>query len=451
MKRAVRKWVPVLLLWTALGASAQEVPPVAESELVARARQFLSALQADDFEAACRDFDATMRQVANPEKLAEFWKMAPAQLGNFVSQGAARGEKLGDYDIVLISCRFSDQTLDARVVFDREKKIAGFQFVPPASPWQPPAYADPALFREKEVTVGGGDWPLPATLTLPRGAGPFPALVLVHGSGPNDRDETVGPNKTFKDLAWGLATRGVAVLRYEKRTRVHGAKLVADPTLSASFTVREETVDDALAAVRLLRGDPAVDPRRIFVLGHSLGGMLVPRIAAAGGTEIAGFVIMAGLTRKIDDTILEQTAYLAELDGTVTAWEKARLEEVRAAVARIRALRPGADQPAQALLAAPPAYWLDLRGYDPAVAAKAIRQPLLVLQGGRDYQVTARDFANWKRALDGRKDVTFRFYPALNHLFFAGRGPGSPDEYMRGGTNLAPEVLEEIAAWVKSR
>src|SRR5262249_29401225 len=158
-------------------------------------------------------------------------------------------------------------------------RIAGLRFRPPAAPaapYSPPAYVTPASYTETEFTVGSGDWPLPGTLEMPVGAGPFPALVLVQGSGPNDRDETLFGNKPFKDLALGLASRGVAVLRYDKRTKVYQAKLAGVPGL----TVTEEVVEDALAAVKTLRAQPRIDPARVFVLGHSLGGMLIPRIAA---------------------------------------------------------------------------------------------------------------------------------------------------------------------------
>src|SRR5690606_33004513 len=143
--------------------------------------------------------------------------------------------------------------------------------------YQAPSYADPARFSEREATVGSGTWALPGTLTLPKKEGKFPAVILVHGSGPNDRDETLGPNKPFRDLAHGLATRGIAVLRYDKRTLVHPKALASE--VGAALTLREETIDDALAAAALLRTIPEVDASKIFVVGHSLGGTAIPRIA----------------------------------------------------------------------------------------------------------------------------------------------------------------------------
>ncbi|MGZ5515257.1 MAG: alpha/beta fold hydrolase, partial [Candidatus Aminicenantales bacterium] len=375
-----------------------------------------------------------------------------AQLGAFKKQAGARREELQGYDIVLVTCEFEKATLDARVVFDKTGKIAGLGFVPTAPPakYEPPAYADPAKFEETEVTVGSGDWTLPGTLTMPKGAGPFPALVLVHGSGPNGRDEELGPNKPFKDLAWGLASRGIAVLRYDKRSKVYQAKILADAKLEATMTVREETIDDALAAAALLQKTKGIDGRRVFILGHSLGGFLMPRIAlAAEPLGIAGFIGMAGLTRPLDDTIIRQMTYLYGLAGAnVSEDDKKKLEDIKAAVARIKALTDADKTSTVKLVGAMPAYWLDVRGYDPAETAKAVRKPMLFLQGQRDYQVQTADLENWKKALGGRKDVEFHLYPKLNHLFYEGEGIITPLEYMQKHGSVAPYVIDDIANWI---
>jgi hypothetical protein len=266
--------------------------------------------------------------------------------------------------------------------------------------------------------------------------------VLVHGSGPNDRDETVGANKPFKDLATGLASRGVAVLRYEKRTKVYGAKGV---TL-ADYTVRQEVVDDALEAVKMLRTQPKIDPARVFVLGHSLGGMLAPRIAVAD-PKIAGLIVMAGAARPLEEAILAQARYLAMTDGTISPEEQKGIDEAAKLVEDVKALKPSDAAAGQMLFHAPTSYWLDLRGYDPPSAAKAVKAPMLILQGERDYQVTMEEFAKWKAALGSRSDVTFHSYRTLNHLFIPGTGPSLPAEYQVPG-HVDEAVVKDIAAWV---
>src|SRR5262249_12106676 len=157
-----------------------------------------------------------------------------------------------------------------------------------AVPPKTPPYAKPEAYAESEVVVESGEFRLPGTMTVPVGGGPFPAVVLLAGSGPQDRAETIGPNKPLRDLAWGLAARGVAVLRYGKRTLVHGPRLVKE-----KITLKEEVVDDAVAAAALLRRQPKINPKKVFVLGHSLGAVAGPQVAARD-PELAGLVLMAG-------------------------------------------------------------------------------------------------------------------------------------------------------------
>ncbi len=445
-----------LFILSAAASSAQAPASPVEDSLTVKARAFLAALEKGEFDLAVRDFDDTMKKVSGPDKLEALWRtQLPAQLGAFGRQSTARREQLQGYEIVLVTCEFEKATIDARVVFDKAEKIAGLQFVPPAPPvkYAPPAYADPAGFEESEVTVGTGDWALPGTLTMPKGDGPFPGLVLVHGSGPNDRDETLGPNRPFKDLAWGLASRGVAVLRYDKRNKVHQSRILADPKLEATMTVKDETIDDALAAAALLQKTRGIDPKRVCVLGHSLGGYLLPRIAlAAGPLDLAGFISLAGPTRPLEDAILRQMIYLHGLAGNaLTDDDRKKLDDLKAEVARIKALGDADRGSTAKLLGAMPAYWLDLRGYDPAETAKAVTKPMLFLQGGRDYQVQVADFDSWKAALGSRADVEFRLYPKLNHFFFEGEGLITPLEYIQKHGSVAPYVIDDIANWIGKR
>ena len=237
-----------------------------------------------------------------------------------------------------MACDFERAKVEVIIVFDAAGEIGGLQMRPAqaaAPPYVAPDYAVASAYTEREVTVGAGEWALPGTLTMPAGAGPFPAVVLVHGSGPNDRDETFGPNKTFKDLALGLGSRGVAVLRYDKRTKVHGVKIAP----LTQFTVKEETIDDALLAAALLRKEPGIDPKRIYVLGHSLGGMLAPRIAAAD-PSLAGIIVMAGAVRSLDQSIFDQMTYLANADGVVSEAEQNTLDGARKTIETVKALTP---------------------------------------------------------------------------------------------------------------
>ena len=426
-------------------SAAQQPPP----DVVAQARGVLAAIVAGNFTTVEEQFTGEMKAALPPGRLGATWTMLLKQWGAHRNCGTnPRVIRIADKQMVITRCEFERATIDVQFAFDTAGRISGLVFRPAAGdavPYTLPSYASPSSYAETAITIGSGEWALPATLTIPAGTRSVPAVVLVHGSGPNDRDETVGANKPFKDVATGLASRGIAVLRYDKRTRVHRAKVAA----LTDFTVYQEVIEDALEAVKVLRAQPGIDPARVFVLGHSLGGMLLPRIGAADQT-LAGLIILAGAARPLEEAIVAQTRYLAAADGSISPEEQEGIDRAAALVASVRALNPGDATSGRMLFGAPASYWLDLRGYDPPAAARPVKVPMLILQGERDYQVTTEEFAKWKAALGSRPDVTFRSYPALNHRFIAGTGPSLPAESQVPG-HVAEEVIRDIATWILAR
>lgn len=290
-----------------------------------------------------------------------------------------------------------------------------------------------------EVLIGGRDG-LPGTLTLPRDAGPFPAVVLVHGSGAHDRDETIGANKPFRDIAHGLAERGIAVLRYEKRTYRH-RRLLSDE----QFTIDSETTHDALQAIAYLRQSHFIDHRRIFVLGHSQGGMLAPRIAGRA-PDVAGVILFAAPARPLLDLLVEQQRRVGLLDdGVINDAEQVAL---RRTIEAARAIRAGLDPPASRLpMGLSARYWRSVDAVDPVAEAKAIRQPMLLLQGGRDLQVVSADWLRWRSAFSDTPRVTLAYHDTLNHLGMHERVPGSLRSYEVPG-KVSAELIDDIALWI---
>jgi dienelactone hydrolase len=413
--------------------------------------KLLDLLRAGQFADIREMFAPNLRPLVTPESLRAAWEAEIGRHGPVQTIGTPVSEPAGANDATLVRVPVTFERGAVTVLASiagqawlTSLQIAAADAAQPTQPWQPPAYADPSALEEREVTVGSGPLAVTGVLTLPTGPGPHPVVVMLPGSGPNDRDETIGRNKPFKDIAWGLAGRGVATLRYDKVTYAHPALVAADP----NFTVKNEYVDHAVAAVGLLRGHPAVDPSRVFVLGHSEGGMLAPRVAAAE-PAVAGLVILAGGAQPLQWAAVRQFRYLASLDPATAAASEPLIETVVRQAQAVDSPTLSASTPASGLpFGVPAPYWLDLRDYDPPAEAAKLDRPMLILQGARDYQVTvADDLARWRAALAGRSDVTFRVYDADDHLFFSGEGPSTPARY-EPAQHVDPAVVADIAAWI---
>lgn len=416
-------------------------------ELSERARAVVTLFTEGKYAEMTLYFDSTVKAALTPEQLEQLWGQLTAQLGTYSGQTGTRTEQIPDYNIVYVAMKFDKMKLDTKLVFDKNKQIAGFFFTPapPDEPFKAADYIVPGAFSEKEVTIGKTPWQLPGTLTMPNGEGPFPAVILVHGSGPHDRDETIGPNKPFNDLALGLASNGIAVLRYDKRTKVHATKF----SLTEEITIKEETIDDAVFAFEFLSQTEKIDPRKIFILGHSLGSMVMPRIGLKT-PDADGFILMAGNSRPLEDLILEQYEYIYSLDTKPSVEKSTMIDSLKKQVAFLKSDRFTKDTPREQLpLGIPSGYWLDLKNYDQVRTARQLPQPLLILQGERDYQVTMQDFNGWKQGLEDKTNVTFISYPGLNHLFIIGEGKSTPDEYMQSG-HVDKKVINDIAGWIKN-
>ncbi|HUY97350.1 MAG TPA: alpha/beta hydrolase [Verrucomicrobiae bacterium] len=395
-------------------------------------------------------FAPALRPMVTAETLQLGWAAELDRCGPISSLGLPRSEPAGPGLVVVkipVICQRGALTVVVSV--QDTSWLVGIQVASataadPIAPWEPPAYADQGEFADQDVTVGSGPGAVPGTLSLPTQPGPRPAIVLLAGSGPQDRDGTLGRNKPLKDLAWGLASCGIAVLRFDKESYAHPRRVRG----AFDYTVADEYVRPARAALQLLRHHPDVDAGRIALLGHSQGGTLTPRVAALE-PSLAGLVILAGGAQPLHWAAVRQVRYLASLDPASAAASKPALASLSLQAAQVDDPGLSPSTPASALpFGAPAAYWLDLRGYDPVAVAAGLGQPMLILQGGRDYQATVRDdLARWEAGLAGRPDVTICVYPHDNHLFFSGTGRSTPAEY-EPVQHVDPVVVADVTDWL---
>lgn len=443
--RTCGAWILAALLASGAGST------VAADACVTHAQAALQALTTGRFHEVVRYLSPSLTKIVTPDALAQTWKQIQGQAGTFQSLGDLHPVTLSGQSLWLASLRFSKARVAALVDCDEADRLTRLRLVPaavlPASVRQTPASAastapsapvSGVVTQTVEISTPLG--PLGGTVTLPEGAGPFPAVVLVHGSGPHDRDERIGPNKPFRDLAIGLARHGVASLRYDKRSFVYGAKVEPGKT----FTVDQEVTDDAVAALKVLAGRDGIDARRVFVAGHSLGGMLAPRIAARV-PNLAGVVLLAAPARHLLEVSRQQVHESGASDADIATSEAA----LQAEIALLAKADP-AHPPTGEFAHVPQSYWLSLHRYDQVAAARALAVPMLVLQGEADFQVSPdADFGRWKQALGNRDDVAFHTYPGLGHLFMKAGPHHDVSDYRTPG-HVDPQVIADIARWIAS-
>ena len=449
----LRRLMCLLLCLCLAGGNAlaeERLDPEREAVLLERAETLFRLIREGDEEAALGMMDDTMR-AALAGQIGTMWPQLAALGGDFEGTGEAQSLSQDGFDIVLLELRFSNLTLIQRTVFDGQEKVAGLFFAPGSlTPQAPEVTGEEARVKEIALTVDAGEgYPLDGLLTLPDGevkAG----IVLVQGSGPSDKDESIGANAPFRDLARGLAGQGIASLRYDKRSYAHGKKITEQEGYPR-MTVDEETVDDVVAALLLLRERPELAGKPVWMLGHSLGAMLASYIGLKAGAP-DGYILLAGSPRKLWEVSREQNLAIAQ--EYEAAGDAASAKAVRDIVAaqqeKANAMDSLADE--DTLFGLPVPYQRHLQGIDAAALHLLDQKPVLVLQGERDKQVSMDDFILWQEKLKDHPAAEFISYPALNHLF--GDYQGEPVTLMNiaaeyaARTPVAEQVILDIAGFV---
>ena len=455
--------------WTSAACEAATLaPPDFEAapftfDPEARALAFVQAMAMDDFQTA---YEMLASEFMNLDPLCEhpgggqletLWRETVQGRQVDIEAASTQLWRFGiERDVldVLVRVPYDEQNPPAsaaylRVGLQRDGRVSSVDVdqartqLGPVSTFAPPPYADLTAFRETELTLGAAPWSLGATLTTPSGPGPFPAVALIPWTNFSGRDGTTGANKAFRDLAWGLATQGVASLRYDSRMWTHALAFARQ----ADFTLADQAVDDALTAVAVLRTSSRIDPARVFVLGGGFNGFAAPRVALRD-PAIAGLILYSAGSGQLVETWWRRFQRYVERAGTGSELEqRARRRAGEILQARIAASLASAKAEGEVRhMSVRASYHRDLVGYQPEVVARTLPMPILVLHGWRDHATTAPEVYGWVRNLYQRPDAAFRMYDHHSHGLLDTREMTGPD--IRRAGHVGVQVVNDIAVWI---
>lgn len=419
----------------AAGDAQQDPSAPEQSELAALSEELALQMAGGDFKETFDLFTPIVKLQITKEALTQAWDATVNGMGDYRQVRKITEETNGKNQIVSVILDYENSGIKVLFSYNTSKKLEGLWIN--YAPFEAETVTNDA-FEETDISVGKGDNPLEGILTLPKKVKNPPVAILVHGSGTHDEDESIGSNKPFRDLAHGLAKQGIAVIRY-KESGLENAGI--------SDTIEEDSLNDAAKAIQYAQSCGKVDADRIYIIGHSLGGMMAPKIAA-DNKDVDGIVSLAGSPRKLEDIILDQNRILLKADKTVTeAMFNLYVAQVRTAVDKIKSLK---EDSSEVILGYPASYWYSLNRIDIPKIAKGLEIPILIAQGSADFQVYADiDYKVWQELLADKDNVTFRLYDNLNHLFMASKGKMDTSEYNIKDT-VDPLVIDDIAQWILS-
>ncbi len=416
-------------------------------DYISLATDFADILRNGQYADCVTFFNDKMKEAMSAEQLKAAWDTTTAMAGKYNSVERIESEQKDGTEFVRLYLAYSVQGIIMQLPFDKEGKVIGLWFNHYESELSESSDKPlPDGLVEQDVTVGEGELALSGKLTVAAGKQAEYAVVLVHGSGPQDMDETISGNKLFRDIAWGLAAQDIDVLRYDKRSYAH-PEWFARPE-NRALTVREETIDDAVAAAKLLAG---MGYEKIYLTGHSLGGMLSPRIYFDSGELFSGVIIMAGSTRTLTDLLIDQNN--DAMAALPPEQKKAGEDTLSAEIAKLAALDSLAEEQlvSEMVFGMPGWYTKEMNSYDTAALAAKINKPVLVMQGAEDFQVFAdKDFPLWQQALKGNEQARFKLYEGLTHLFTV--APDVQTRTLRDYTpakEVEPQVITDIVEFIK--
>jgi fermentation-respiration switch protein FrsA (DUF1100 family) len=390
-----------------------------------------------------RCFDANMKEKVPKADLRGLWEQMEAAAGPLQRVKDFKETKTEEGLKQTATLQFEKAAVKMILSVGDKGKLNGL-YITQLS-YTSPSYGQGLGVGKKYTNFISDGYNLSGELMIPLTCNACPVVLLVHGSGPNDKDETIGPNKVFNDLALGFASKGIATYRYDKRSNLY------PEAFEGQFDLYDETINDAIAALHHIKADTSLYFGKYIILGHSLGAYAMPLIADSLQGEINGAILFSANARKLEDLIAYQMEYLTNYDAVITKEEKKVIAENTARAEDIRSLNYTAETSADNLLAYwPGTFWKGIASYDPVSTLAANKNtPFFILQGEKDYQITMTDFELWRAAVGMQQNVKMQSYEGLTHLFTPTKSvKPSPSDYFLPG-NVDFQVIWDMADWIK--
>ncbi len=417
-------------------------------EIISLATTQVNDMVSGNFESTADTFDSTLSKVLDKNGLKTAWDSTVEPLGKHIINYSVDSSIKGDNLAVTIVEQYEKGGLKVTTSYNNKKEITGIHL----------NYAtiekdlvSTEKFEEHSIKIGE-KYPLDGILTLPTSVKNPPVVLLVHGSGPNDKNSTIYQNTPFEDIAVSLADKGIATLRYDKRYYAYPEEATK---LGSDLTLYDEVLEDVNFALDFLSTDQRVDTSNIFVLGHSLSGGLTPYIASQHD-DVKGIISMAGSLKPLYEISYEQskaTEQTAKNGGYDDATTKIIEEQMKQVEKDILILREDLSTIPnnQILLGIYAGYQKSAKQYSGENYIAEIDIPILVLQGSADFQVKAdTHFTLWQDSLSSRDNVTLKLYQGLNHLMMVTNGKDDVSEYQTKGS-VSEDVISDIATFVKQQ
>lgn len=424
---------------------AQEAKANTYTDTEKKGREVLDLLRTGKFLEVEKMVDSMYVSYYRSYVLEKDWNELTGTYGKYVDAKPVNFEISEYYNFIGFKVKFEFLPYIFNISFNPTGKIIYISFMEAHKIYVAPDYCDVSKFLERKITVANGFFEMPGILTMPNDVAKAPLVIILVEAGPTDKDGSYEENKPYKDLAWGLASKGIAVFRYEKRSNNYGIYMAKDKAAYEKFTPREDLIDDLYRIIDSLKYLPDVDPSRMYVLGHGQGGMLAPLVAKERD-EIKGIIMMGANAKRTQEMMIDQYKYLS----TVTPNKKPEYDEQT--INAIRSLKKDLNPLTEHHLMpynVQATYWIWLNNYPHVDITKKLKKPVLLLHGNRDYQVNLENYDIWKKALAKNKNATLKQYPKLNHLFYPGETASTYSEYYMK-SNIPDYVIKDLTTWISS-